>query len=136
MASNEKIEVNEMDILKYQRFQGAYDDMLDELIERQITAKAALDNGIKISNEDLQNAFEVYRISMGLNKAKDTEELLKSRGLALEDIEEFLETNLLISSFIDDLVEKANMDKYLNNAEVKSLIRNIIYKEWLAGQMR
>ena len=76
----------------------------------------------------------MYRMGTALYSASDTQAWLDARGLNLDDIEEFVETNLLIGALRDWLEERADKSKYLSAIEVKSVLRNLIYADWLSEQ--
>ena len=132
----EDLEVFTAEVVDYLRLTGRFAPVLSEVVERKITADAAKKKGLKITTQKLQRASDVFRVALGLHKSSDTKKWLKSNGISEETLEEFLETNLLISMFKDQLEKKAGKTKYLSTPTVKELVRNSIYRDWLENQLK
>lgn len=107
-----------------------------DVARRKITADAARKKGIKISDKELQQAFDIYRIANNLHKANKTEEWLKSRGITQEYLENFVETNLLIQRFKDQLENEADLKDYTSHPEIAAAIREKIYGNWLRNETK
>ena len=71
-----------------------------------------------------------------LHNAADTERWLENTGVSLETFEEYIEANILISKFKDQLEEKADKTKYLSSSEVNNTVREMIFQEWLSDRLR
>ncbi|MBI4616444.1 MAG: hypothetical protein HY720_22735 [Planctomycetes bacterium] len=136
MSKVNGIEVSVAEVVEYLKLQGRFETALQEVVQRKLTAAAAKKAAITVSDAQLQSAFDSYRIATGLNRAKETNDWIESKGLTLEAVESFVETNLLIDAFINQLEAKSNREKYLSSPEVKQTVRNLVYKEWLAGQLQ
>jgi hypothetical protein len=136
MAKKKKeIEVTVAEVVDYLRIKGRFAPALREVVERKITAEAARKKGIKLTRNQLQKASEGFRIVNGLHKASDTERWLKANGLTIEALEEFLETNLLLSKFKDQLSESTGKNKYLASPRMKESMRDLIYQGWMEKQL-
>lgn len=135
MTKVEGIDVSVSEVVNMMRINNQFDAGLREAILRKITAEAARVSGIEISDEELQGAADVFRISKGLHKSEDTVEWLQSKGLSLDDLEYFLETSLLIAKFKDALAEKADRTGYLASPVVQSTVKEMIYQDWLRAQL-
>ena len=131
-----EIEVAVAEVGDYPRINGQFVPALRGVVERKITAKAAKENGIKVTPKQLQKAADAFRVVHGFHKASDTKNWLKSVGVSLEVFEEYLETNLLVNKFKDKLNKKAGKTKYLSTREVKESIKEMIYRDWLTKQLR
>jgi hypothetical protein len=125
------LEVAVAEVVDYMRITGQFAPALRDVVIRKTTAEAAKAAGVKITTKQLQNAADAFRIVHGLNKAKDAENWLKANGISLEALEDYLETNLLISNFKDRLAKKGGTKKYLASAQVKNAVRDMIYQGWL-----
>jgi hypothetical protein len=84
----------------------------------------------------LQRAADAFRTVKDLGKASDTQRWLNSAGISVEALEEFLETNILISKFKDRLEKKANKSKYCAHPGIQESIRDMAYQDWLKGQVK
>ena len=133
--SNE-IEVALSEVVDYLRITGKFAPALAEVIERKITAEAAKKRGMRVTTSELQKAADTFRAVNDLSKARDTERWLRSTGISVEFLEEYLETNILISKFKDTLEKKAHKVKYASKPAIKETIRDMIYQDWLVNQLK
>jgi hypothetical protein len=130
------IEILAADVIDYLRITGGFAPVLRKVVERKITAEAAKKKGLKVTTQQLQKASDAFRVVHGLHKSSDTKKWLKSNGISEETLEEFLETNLLISMFKDQLEKKTSKTKYLSSQAIKNSVRHSIYEDWLKNQMK
>ena len=137
MAQKQKqVDISVAEVVDLLRFNGQFLTALHEVVERKLTVEAAKKKGLKVTKVQLQKASDAFRIANGLNKAKDTEKWLASRGITLEAMEEYLESNLLISKYKDELEKKAAKTKYYAEQPIKDSVRDMIYRDWLAKEIK
>jgi len=136
MSDVNELEINVAEVVEYLRMSGDFGPALREVVRRKITAQAAKESGLTVTDEELQKGADTFRLVNNMSKASDTENWLKMMGVSLETFEEFLETNLLISKFKDTLEEKADKKEYLSSEAVKESVREIIYQDWLNSQFK
>ena len=136
MAGIDELEVAVAEVVDYLRMSGDFGPALREVVRRKITAQAARESGLTVSDEELQKGADTFRLVNNMSKASDTENWLKSMGVSLETFEEFLETNLLISKFKDTLEGKADKNEYLSSEAIKESVREMIYQDWLNNQFK
>ncbi|MCE5244269.1 MAG: hypothetical protein ABFD98_09170 [Syntrophobacteraceae bacterium] len=134
MAKVEEIEVSVAEVVNMMRINNQFDAGLREAILRRVTSEAARKSGITVSDEELQDAADVFRIGRGLHKSEDMKEWLCSKGLSLDDLEQFLETSLLVAKFKDALEQKADRAKYLDSPAVRTAVKEMIWQDWLREQ--
>ena len=130
------IEVSVAEVVDYLRVTGQFTPALREVVERKITAEAAVQSGVKVTTGELQKAADAFRVLNDLSKARDTERWLRSTGISVEALEAYLESNILISKFKDRLEKKAGKAKFLALAGIKESIRDRIYQDWVASQLK
>jgi len=123
------IEVAVAEVVDYLRITGDFAPALAEVVKRKVTAEAARKNGISVTAAELQKAADGFRAVRDLLKASDTERWLKANGIALDALEAYLETNILISKFKDQLVKRGK--KFLKSTAVAETVRELAYREWL-----
>ena len=131
-----EIEVTVAEVVDYLRITGQFAPALREVVERKITAEAARKSGIKVTTAELQKAADAFRVVNDLSKASDTARWLRSTGISVEALENYLEINILISKFKHALEKKTSKTKYLSTAGIKESIRGMIYQEWLNSQLK
>ena len=131
-----EIEVTVAEVVDCLRITGKFTPSLREVVTRKVTAEAAKKRGIRVTTTELQKAADAFRAVNDLSKASDTARWLRSNGISLEVLEEYLETNILISKFKDALEKKTSKAKYLSTPGIKESIREMIYQDWLSGQLK
>jgi len=104
--------ITQADVIARAKITGAYADTALALARDAAACKVADDLGIKISDEELQSAYDDFRRACDLHKAKDTEAWLKRSGLTVEDIECYLEAGLLRQRLASELVPKEEVESY------------------------
>ncbi|MBW1709744.1 MAG: hypothetical protein JRG97_08790 [Deltaproteobacteria bacterium] len=133
----QEIEVAIVEVVDFLRINGQFGPALRQVVERKVAAEAARKNGARVTTKQLQKAFDTFRHINGLIKASDTTAWLKSMGISLETLEDYLETNLLISRLKDQIYKKnASSKKYLSSSEVKETVRELAYQDWLATELK
>lgn len=125
-----------VEVVDYLRITGQFLPALREVVQRKITAGAAKRARMKVSTRELQRAADAFRVAHGLNKAKDTDEWFESNGISVEAFEEYLQTNLLINKYKNNLEKKVSKRKYLESQMVKESVRELIYQDWPQKQMK
>lgn len=98
-VKSSEIEVTEAEVADYMKIAGIYALPIQEVINRKVIAGEAKREGIVISTEELQKAADVFRIANGLNEASSALRWLEEKGVSLDTLEDFIETNLLIDKF-------------------------------------
>jgi len=131
-----EIEVSVAEVVDYLRITGQFTPALREVVERKVTAEAARKSGIKVTATQLQKGADVFRAVNDLSKASDTARWLRSIGISVEALENYLETNILISKFKDALEKKTSKNKYVSTPGIKESIREMIYQDWLNSQLK
>ena len=131
-----EIEVTVAEVVDYMRITNRFAPSLREVVERKIAVEEAKTRGLKVSTKELQKAADTFRLINDLSTASDTKAWLKSNGIALESLEKYLETNLMIYKLKDKLEKETNKSKFLSTQEVKEVIRDLIYEEWLRSRLK
>jgi len=132
MAKKSKeLEVEVAEVVDYMKINGQFEPALREVVVRKIVAEKARKSGLKITNQKLQKAADVFRMSLGLTRASQTAAWLKANGITVEALETYLETNLLISTFKDNLLKKAGKTRLYSSKPIKEAARELVYQRWL-----
>jgi hypothetical protein len=136
MAGQKGLEISVAEVVDFLRITGRFQPAVREVVERKLTVEAAKKKGLKVTVPELQKAADAFRLAGGLKKASDTEAWLKSMGISVEALEDFLEANLLIGKLMDTLEGQEVPQKYLTSPLVKDAVRGMIYQDWLGKQMK
>jgi hypothetical protein len=135
MATQGELVIAMQDVVDYSRLMGSFVPTLRGVVERKVTADAARQCGMKVTDEELQRGADTFRHANGLSSAKATEEWMNRHGVSVPLLEEFLETSILVSKFKDNLEREADKAKYLEHPQVAKLVRDLIYQDWLATKL-
>lgn len=84
--------------------QGRLASLVREAVVRQWVLDQARTSGLSVTNEELQQAADIYRQRSGLLSAFDTNAWLTRHGLSLDDFEAGLEETLLARKFRQHLI--------------------------------
>ncbi len=124
-------EVEVQEVMDYTRFTGAFAASLREVVRRKMAACAAREKGLEVTDRELQKAADVFRTANNLTTVEETTNWLQGRGLDLDALENYLETNLLIYKFKEALTQEADQQKLLSLPVIRESLREMAYKEWL-----
>ena len=130
------IEVTVAEVVDYLRITGGFAPALRSVVVRKVAADAARKRGLKVSASELQRAADAFRMVNNLVKASDTKRWLGANGLTVDALEDFLETNLLVSKLKDKLEKSASKAKYLKTEGIKESVREMIYQDWLKTALK
>lgn len=135
MGKLDDLEVSVSEVVDFMRISGQFAPALHKVIERKIAADKAKEKGIGVTDEELQKVADGFRQMLGLTKAADTEEWLKTHGISLETLEKHLETNILVSKFIDGLESDADPAEIMSAPDIKDRVRESAFQKWMKEQI-
>jgi hypothetical protein len=135
MEENQKNEVTVKEVLDHLRITGVYNQHIREVLAKNITARVAKENSITVTDEELQRTADAFRIMNDLENAKIFEDWIAASDLSLEDFENYLERNILVTKFKDKIVEEANKMDYLSKEEIEERVREMVYEDWLKDKL-
>ena len=96
------------------RLSGAWQEAIAELCLESAVVTLAEKEGLSVSDEPLQQAFDDFRRSRGLHKKEETTAWLEAAGLAVEDVERLVEAGLLHGQLAEQLVDDGQVDAFYN----------------------
>jgi len=132
----EEIEVTVAEVVDHLRLTGRFAPALREVVRRKVAREGAKKIGLKVTTRELQKGADAFRLVNRLTSASATNAWLRANGITVEALEDYLETNLLISKLRDKLEKTTSKKKYLASPGVKESVREMIYQEWLAKQLK
>jgi len=101
--NGKEIKPTASDVVDFMRITGTLGPVVEEIKKRNLIKREARRRGIKVTASELQRAADVFRYSHRLTKAKAFKKWLQAVEISLEELEEFLETNLLMEKVKDAL---------------------------------
>ena len=104
--------VTEHDVVARLKITGLFGQAAVQLARDTALLHTADELDIHVSDQELQEAYDDFRRANNLHKAADTEAWLKQLGLAIEEVEGYLEADLLHEKVAARLVTAEQVEKY------------------------
>lgn len=121
------------------KLNGAWFAAEAELAEEKLVAKVSADEGITVSDEELQQEFDGFRDSQELHKAEDTHKWLELSGLTVEQVESWLESGIQQAKLADKLIEDGQIEAYYsqnpNEFEYAQISQLVVADAGAAGEL-
>ncbi len=117
---------------------GDLEPLIAEAIETKLIAAAAKQEGLTVSQSELQQAADDYRQSLGLHKAAGTQEWLKQNHLTVADLEAGLEGTLLRQKLADRVTQGRLEKHFAQNAshyDQAELSHIVVQDEGIANEL-
>lgn len=92
---SQTITITSEDILHQVKLSCKISEIIEQIVTRKVVKNAALEAGIKVEIEELQEAADKIRLANKLDSADDTWVWLEKHNLSLDDFEELISTNWL-----------------------------------------
>lgn len=108
------IDVEKDYMINYLLLSGKIESIIPEIAARKIVRRHFSNKGLEILIDELQEACDKYRASLGLHEAQDTEEWFKSLGITIDDFEEYVETQLMEQKMKLEIASKERVLEYFN----------------------
>jgi parvulin-like peptidyl-prolyl isomerase len=89
------ITISAQDILQQVKLSCQIPSIVEQIVTRKVVKDAAAAAGIKVEDEELQQAADQIRLISKLKTADETWEWLKKNCLSLDDFEEMVYTNVM-----------------------------------------
>ncbi len=89
------ITITNEDILEEVKLSCKMPEIVEDIVTRKVVENAIAEAGIKVEDEELQEAADKYRFMYQLESVTDTEEWLKMNHLSLENFERLIHNKLL-----------------------------------------
>ena len=126
------------DVLRLAKSTGKL-QLIDDAINAKLICQAATEHGITVSDDELQQAADDFRIAHALSTPEETEHWLSERHLTFKDWESLLESDLirhkLREALTADKVEPHFVEHKLS-FDSAALSRIVVREEDLARELR
>ena len=103
-------EITSDDLVKLLKFNGKFDNVLEEIVVDKLTVAAAKKKGVDVSLDEIQARVDQLRRIQGLHRAKDTLEFLEGLGLSIEEFQDMIADDLykekMVEAVVTDKAEK------------------------------
>lgn len=105
-------EVTAHDFVKLLKFNGKFDDLMEDIMIDKLTVHAARKRGIELRDEEIQEKADQIRRLLRLHRAQDAMEFLKNLGASLEDFERYVTDSLYKQKMRAAVCTKAAVEDY------------------------
>lgn len=111
------------DFIKFLKFNGKFNNLIDEFLGHKLTVHAAKKQGISVSEEDIQERADQFRRIYSLHRSKDMMDHLQRLGVSLEEFGNSLEENLIHEKITAGIQSQQAVSEYftLNSPKYESV---------------
>lgn len=135
-ADEMTVDVKASEILDYLKINDLYQPVVRDIMERKLVSLMAARSGLEVSDSDLQQALNAFRMTRGLRKKKDFIRWMELTGISQEMLETHLHRNILISKMKDHLCTEEHRAQLTGDERLNEFMRNLIYEDWLKDLFR
>jgi parvulin-like peptidyl-prolyl isomerase len=96
-------EISQSELFHQLKISGKIPEMIHGILQQRVLEQAAKELRIDLSDEELQEGADRFRIANKLESTNATERWLKDRMLSMDDFEQLVTTNLLTYKVADRL---------------------------------
>jgi parvulin-like peptidyl-prolyl isomerase len=82
------------ELLQTLKLTGQFEGLIEQLVRDRITVLGAKKQGVRVSDEEIQERADQFRRVRGLHRASDTNKYLDALGVGLDEFEAFLTDGL------------------------------------------
>jgi peptidylprolyl isomerase len=82
------------ELLQALKLTGQFEGLIEQLVRDRITVLGARKQGVRVSEEEIQERADQFRRVRGLHRASDTNKYLDALGVGLDEFEAFLTDSL------------------------------------------
>lgn len=104
--------ISEEEFIKILKLSNEYPYLIEKVIKNKVTVHAAKKRDIKLSDEELQEAADIFRSAQGLHRAKETQEWMNDLGISIEDFENFIAERLYRKKIIEAITTEDAVETY------------------------
>jgi parvulin-like peptidyl-prolyl isomerase len=123
LAKIDDEEISAEDFVRFLKLSGKFDQLLEDIITDRLTVVAAVESGVTVSGEEVQERFDQFRRARGLHRAKATNEFFQQLGVTLDDFEAYLSDMLYKEKVVDTITSESAVKEYfsLNSPDFDSI---------------
>lgn len=114
VASIGDLSLSSEQLVSWLKLSGRFSGVVHDLLQEKLAAEVARQQGLAISDEDLQQAVENHRRVHGLYRVVDANDFLDAAGASLDDYETFIEDGLLAERMLRDVSSDAAVEAHFD----------------------
>ena len=121
---SEQYSISPLEVIKHLTLTGQAQPIFAEIIQRKVVLDKTKELGIIVSDEELQNFSDTFRVTRGLYSSEEMLSFLKAAGIKEDDFEEHCESSVLSAAIRDHLADDKSVQEYfINNRSEFDLAR-------------
>jgi parvulin-like peptidyl-prolyl isomerase len=98
--------ITNKDLLHQLKISGKIPELIHGILQQRVIESAAQELGIEISDQELQEGADLFRVTNKLATVAETQQWFQDRMLSVDDFEQLVTTNLLTNKVADRLFSK------------------------------
>ena len=106
--------IDAAEFLRNLKLSGKYDGLVEQLVTDRLTVLAAKKQGIKVSEEEVQERADQFRRVRSLHRASDTNKYLDAQRISMDEFEAFI---------TDSLVQEKMLQKVCGDTAVQGYFK-------------
>jgi parvulin-like peptidyl-prolyl isomerase len=98
--------ITNKDLLHQLKISGKIPELIHGILQQRAVESAAQELGIEISDQELQEGADLFRVTNKLATVAETQQWFQDRMLSVDDFEQLVTTNLLTNKVADRLFSR------------------------------
>jgi parvulin-like peptidyl-prolyl isomerase len=109
--------------VKYLKLSGRFDELLDEVVKEKLVVQSAKRDGVKITDEAVQQRADQLRRVKGLHRAVEMQRYLESLKVSVAEYQAFVTDTLYYDRMMERILSDESVDKFfqLNSPKFDSI---------------
>jgi len=112
---SEQYSISPSEVTKHLTLTGQAPPIFAEILQRKVVLDKTKELGIIVSDEELQDFSDTFRVTRGLHSAEEMHSFLKAAGIEEDDFEEYCESSVLSAAIRDYLADDKSVQEYFIN---------------------
>lgn len=115
--------IDAADFIRTLKLSGQYETLIEQMVRDRLTVQGAKKQGIRVSDDEIQERADQFRRVRGLHRAVDTNRYLDAMKVSLDEFEAFISDSLYQEKMLDEVGGDAAVQAYfkLNSPRFDSI---------------
>jgi peptidylprolyl isomerase len=111
------------DFIRILRLSGQFETLIEQMVRDRLTAQSAKKQGLRVSDQEIQERADQFRRVRGLHRAADTNRYLDAMKVSLDEFEAFIADSLYQEKMLEQVGGDAAVQTYfkLNSPRFDSI---------------
>jgi len=104
--------VDVAEFIRLLKLTGQFDSLIEQLVRDKLTVHAAMKQGIRVAEGEVQERADQFRRVRGLHRATDMNHYLDALGVSLDEFERFITDGLYQEKMLETIGAPAAIEEY------------------------